>query len=301
MLVHVLRLAHMARALQPRRGRYAIQHASAQHGVHPPPVACRYAIQGFDAFLGNGGGTYMSPRFLARGLGFAGIPDGWLHSDRWLAARAAATAAAPAPDASVTVEASTASTVLGTVPYSTSIIGNASVAWIRHVTGPSAPSQPFFAFIAPKAAHEPFTPAPWHLDAWDASWPATEPRPAGVWNATFAGRADHPGVIATNPMMSAPAAAVVTGVFKNRWRTLLAVDDVVEAVVQACEAAGALEATFFVYTSDHGFTLGEMNMLMDKRHAYAACRGARSLARAPSRGSASSGHLLALSDDGLCL
>ena len=32
------------------------------------------------------------------------------------------------------------------------------------------PTRPFFAYIAPKAAHEPFNPAPWYLDHWDPSW-----------------------------------------------------------------------------------------------------------------------------------
>ena len=32
--------------------------------------------------------------------------------------------------------------------------------------------------------------------------------------------------------------------------------------------ARPLHAQYVFYTSDHGFQLGEMNMLMDKRHVY---------------------------------
>ena len=38
--------------------------------------------------------------------------------------------------------------------YSTSVIGNVSVAWITKVVH-EEPDRPFMAYIAPKAAHEP--------------------------------------------------------------------------------------------------------------------------------------------------
>ena len=44
---------------------------------------------------------------------------------------------------------------------STSVIGNVSIAWIKKVVNED-PARPFFAHIAPKAAHEPFNPAPWY-------------------------------------------------------------------------------------------------------------------------------------------
>ena len=49
------------------------------------------------------------------------------------------------------------------------------------------PNRPFFAYIAPKAAHEPFDPAPWYAGAWDASWPEHEPRPVN-WNCSAEAR-----------------------------------------------------------------------------------------------------------------
>ena len=71
--------------------------------------------------------------------------------------------------------------------YSTALIGNFSVAWIRKVGGAlaaaqkgeweatgngSSPGRPFFAYIAPKAAHDPFQPAVWYKDFWAPDWPA---------------------------------------------------------------------------------------------------------------------------------
>ena len=48
--------------------------------------------------------------------------------------------------------------------YTTSQIGNASLAWIKSVveTGPDHP--PFFAWLGPHAPHKPSTPAPWYED-----------------------------------------------------------------------------------------------------------------------------------------
>ena len=164
--------------------------------------------------------------------------------------------------------------------YSTSIIGNVSIAWIRKVHAED-PSRPFFAYIAPKAAHEPFNPAPWYEDYWDESWPATEPRDNPAWNSSAEARRFHHGNIATEPMITETAAKIVTGVFKNRWRTLMSVDDLIGDVVEQCEALGIADNTYFFYSSDHGFQLGQFNILMDKRNVYEWDQKIHLLARGP--------------------
>jgi N-acetylglucosamine-6-sulfatase len=113
--------------------------------------------------------------------------------------------------------------------YSTAIIGNASVAWIRRVVLED-PSRPFMAYIAPKAAHDPFNPAPWYEAHWESAWPKHEPR-GGNWNCSVASRANHAGVAATGGMLSLAAGEVITDVFKNRWRTLMSVDDLITEVI----------------------------------------------------------------------
>merc|ERR1712190_382712 len=54
----------------------------------------------------------------------------------------------------------------------------------------------------------------------------------------------------------------------NRWRTLMSVDDVIDQVVQLVEDLGLANNTYIMYSSDHGFQLGEFNILIDKRHMY---------------------------------
>jgi N-acetylglucosamine-6-sulfatase len=69
-------------------------------------------------------------------------------------------------------------------------------------------------------------------------------------------------------MIDDKAAAVITDTFKNRWRTLMSVDDVIADTIAACEGLGIMDHTYFFYTSDHGFQLGQFNIIMDKRHVY---------------------------------
>ena len=111
------------------------------------------------------------------------------------------------------------------------------------------------------------------------------------------------GNIATQPMITAKCADYVTLSFKNRWRALMSVDDVIAETIALVESEGLLENTYFLYSSDQyllqriytsqngsknsgksmrfvtycrtvyisrtsGFQLGEFNILIDKRQMY---------------------------------
>jgi N-acetylglucosamine-6-sulfatase len=69
-------------------------------------------------------------------------------------------------------------------------------------------------------------------------------------------------------MITAEASKIITGVFKNRWRTLMSVDDIISDVVALIDDLGLADSTYFFYSSDHGFQLGQFNIPMDKRHVY---------------------------------
>lgn len=200
---------------------------------------------GFDAWFANGGGSYMNPGFDV--LGIDGLPDGHVQFS-----------AAPEN-------------------YSTSLIGNKSIDWIKKV---AKTGQPFVAYIAPKAAHEPFNPAPWYRDSWDPSWPQREPRTPN-WNCSKECRADHHGNIATEPMLTEDTATTIHGIFKNRWRCLMSVDDLIADVIKTVDELGMSDHTYFMYSSDHGFQLGQFNIPMDKRHVYEWDTKIHLLARGP--------------------
>jgi arylsulfatase A-like enzyme len=178
------------------------------------------------------------------------------------------------------------------------VVGNKSIDWIREKAKAGGP---WLAYVAPKACHEPFNPAPWYVDHWDRAWPDHEPRTVN-WNMTVAQRAGHHGAPGANALLTEEAGTVITDVFKNRWRTLMSVDDVVAAVIAEVEALGLSDSTYFFYSSgpaasaplpvlpllaciccgtalvllilrrltrwrvaDHGFQLGQFNIPMDKR------------------------------------
>ena len=184
--------------------------------------------EAFDAYLANGGGHYFGPSFAVKNVD--GLDDG--------------TYDAPA-DA-----------------YTTSVVGNYSAAWIESVKAGAAP---FLAYVAPKAAHDPFQPAAWYADAWDDAWPAGAPRPPSFNLSKAARRLHHPTVAAMGAITD-DVASCIDDDFRDRWRTLMSVDDLVAGIFDAL--GDALEDTFVFYTSDHGYSLGELNLNWDKRHVY---------------------------------
>lgn len=200
---------------------------------------------GYDAWFANSGGTYIAPSFMTKNID--GLPDGQVKFNN------------------------------DPANYSTSVIGNVSLSWIRKV---ATDRRPFMAYIAPKAAHEPFNPAIWYADFWDPSWPQHEPR-AENWNCSFESRKGHHGNIATQRLITEEASRVITGVFKNRWRTLMSVDDLVADVIGAVEELGLSDSTYFFFSSDHGFQLGQFNIPMDKRQVYEWDTKIHLLARGP--------------------
>jgi N-acetylglucosamine-6-sulfatase len=200
---------------------------------------------GWDAWFANGGGDYIAPSFETKNID--GLPDGTVQ---------------------FTSDPSN---------YTTALVGNYSIAWIKKV---AKQGKPFLAYIAPKAAHEPFNPAVWYRDHWDPSWPQQEPRPVN-WNCSAESRKHHHGNIATEPMITAETSKIITGVFKNRWRTLMSVDDVIGDVIATVEELGLSDSTYFFYSSDHGFQLGQFNIPMDKRQVYEWDTKIHLLARGP--------------------
>jgi N-acetylglucosamine-6-sulfatase len=60
----------------------------------------------------------------------------------------------------------------------------------------------------------------------------------------------------------------IDGQHNMRWDTLLSVDDYIGEIVRMLEDAKEMENTYFLFTSDHGFQLGQHRLPGDKRHLY---------------------------------
>lgn len=56
--------------------------------------------------------------------------------------------------------------------------------------------------------------------------------------------------------------------FHKRWETLLAVDEMVAAVIHQLEQSKILKNTYILYTSDNGYHIGQFAQPIDKRQPY---------------------------------
>lgn len=149
--------------------------------------------------------------------------------------------------------------------YTTSIIGNKTVAYLRHQgelrqkLGLNA--APFFMAAAVRAPHAPQLPPPWYADA----LPDAAVVRGGSYNSSTEGKPDW---FALNPPLSHHEAASFDHVFAQRWRSLLAVDDLVHGVVTTLSDEGLLDSTFVFFTSDNGFHFGHFRLPPAKAHVY---------------------------------
>ncbi|XP_040076617.1 N-acetylglucosamine-6-sulfatase isoform X2 [Ixodes scapularis] len=144
--------------------------------------------------------------------------------------------------------------------YLTDVISEKAANFLRPRTNQS---KPFFMFLSPPAPHQPFTPAVRHRNAYNGVQAPRTPSFNVSSNATkhwLVRQAIHP----------IPDAVVswIDETFRNRWRTLLAVDDLVSEVVGILASKKLLASTYVFFTSDNGYHLGQFSQPKDKRQPY---------------------------------
>jgi len=147
--------------------------------------------------------------------------------------------------------------------YTTSLIGNFSVEWLK-VVGKG--DKPWMLTVASKACHVAAQPAPWYekgtyIDALAA--PRTR-----AYNASKEELADHHWLIAQQDIITEEQGAEIDELFRDRWRTLLSVDDAIEAVYNTIKDLGQTEKTYWLITSDHGYNLGQHRLPSCKLNVY---------------------------------
>lgn len=137
--------------------------------------------------------------------------------------------------------------------YSASIIANKTIEWIKKVT---PLGKPWMVTVGNRAPHQPFSPSPWYKDGNVASaWikNLTAPRTPD-YNASCP---DFHWLVAHQNIITADQAADTDGVFRDRWRCLMSVDDGIAGIVGAVSELGLDSSTYFFVTSDHGWNLGQ--------------------------------------------
>jgi len=150
--------------------------------------------------------------------------------------------------------------------YLTDVIRRKAVQFLNKVSRSADDSRaPFLMVLAPPACHAPFTPAPQYKDRFKE---VKAPRTPAFDRDQAADPAKH-WLLRTNPrQMSNKTIQTVDEVFRNRWRTLLSVDDLVAKVHHALKTFSMLDNTYIILTSDHGYHLGQFGMPLDKRLPY---------------------------------
>ena len=132
----------------------------------------------------------------------------------------------------------------------------------RALTFISNPSpQPFFLYLAFKAPHAPFVPAPRHATAFSNTAMPHSP------NFNEADVSDKPAWVRSKGRLNQDRINAFDNDKRNAWRTLLAVDESIRRLLDALSANGKLNNTVVVFMTDNGRLFGE-HRLRDKTMVY---------------------------------
>ena len=147
--------------------------------------------------------------------------------------------------------------------YQTTQIGNRTMRWLQTAVDESLTKagRPFFAYIGPHAPHFPAQPAPWYEHAFDGLTAPVTPN----YNVSSPGKAQH---VRQNPPLDKEAKCWEDQHFRDRWSSLLSVDDILGEVVQYLTHRDVMEQTYVIYSSDHGYKLGQWRLGTSKQHPY---------------------------------
>ena len=143
--------------------------------------------------------------------------------------------------------------------YMTDVLSSETQSFIDASVGAG---KPFFAYVAPKAPHEPATPAPRHANAFNG---VKAPRLPSFNESDMS---DKPPWLQSRPLASPTQIAQIDTRHEGRAESLQAVDELVEAVVNKLRNVGALNNTYLVFTSDNGWHHGEHRIRSGKYQPY---------------------------------
>lgn len=122
--------------------------------------------------------------------------------------------------------------------------------------------EPLFLYLAPFAPHSPYTPAPRHAGLFaDLQAPRTP-------NFNEEDVSDKPGYIRNRSLLTQAEQDSIDEDYRDRARALQAIDEGVEAIVNALEANGQLDNTYIFFVADNGYHLGNHRQPAGKVSPY---------------------------------
>ena len=150
--------------------------------------------------------------------------------------------------------------------YLTDVLRRHSVRFLdSFYNNPHRGDSPFFMMLAPPACHSPFTPAPGTQERFQN---VTAPRTEIFNRDTSQDPAKHWLMMTSPRQMSGGTVARVDQLFQDRWRTLLSVDLMISKIVETVRSYNMMDNTYFIFTSDNGYHMGQFAMPLDKRLPY---------------------------------
>ena len=79
---------------------------------------------------------------------------------------------------------------------------------------------------------------------------------------------DKHAVVTANPRLNSTAIAWIDELYKDRLRSLLSVDDMIGDLIDYLTKNNLLNITYIIYTSDHGYHLGQWRIPCSKEQMY---------------------------------
>ncbi|MFZ1702337.1 MAG: sulfatase-like hydrolase/transferase [Pyrinomonadaceae bacterium] len=143
--------------------------------------------------------------------------------------------------------------------YLTDVLSNKAVNLINQS---STNTTPFFIYLNPTAPHAPANPATRH----ETLFPNVQTPQSPSFNE--ADVSDKPADIRNRPLLTQQQINGMSGTYRNRIRSMQAVDEMIASVIQALQASGKLNNTYIVFASDNGFHIGQHRLPVGKGTAY---------------------------------
>jgi hypothetical protein len=141
--------------------------------------------------------------------------------------------------------------------YLTDVLSDQAVRFIKQSAG-----NPFVIEIATFAPHAPYTPAPRDADA----QPGVRAPRTPAFNT--APDAAAPKWLSEHRALSEADMAMIDRDFRKRAQAVLAVDMMIGALQAAVAAIGETDNTYFVFSSDNGYHMGEHRLMPGKMTAF---------------------------------
>ena len=148
--------------------------------------------------------------------------------------------------------------------YQTAQIGNRSLTFIRDSV---AMKKPFLAYLGPHAPHYSADAPPWAQTLFSEMGAPRTP----AYN-TSVGQADKTLHVAQNPPINEEMEVMIDQHFRDRWRSIVGVDDMIRLIWQELETLGVLSNTYIFYSSEYAPLCPLDPVIVQKASQLLGCR-----------------------------